>query len=366
MKNIVIKLLVVILASFASIAAFAQELDVGSRPDNTKLKPIKGTDAILTAWGIVPGKIRLSRDVGVKEIVSFSSNPKALKILVDEAREYNIPIYGTVVPLVGKPEQEMNDEENAFRDSILADKTKEKNKYQFGGEPYHDLEVQDLSISCFHHKKVREKVMEKIRGVIMVDGIAGVAFDFFGYSNYRCCQCPLSMELAKRYHKKHPKMTETEALEAFSLESLVDFNNEMADYARSLKPGIKVRNHVHPVFLPDLYYGNRLKLDICCQTAAWFMEPYWSRERIEEHVRIIFGKEKQYYAFAEGAALLGTTATEKSSHPPKSPERVEFELRTMLNAGADRIEVCSWGDVLRSPKHLNIFKRVFNHGKGRR
>lgn len=325
-----------------------------------KLVPVRGHDATLTAWGLGVKQFAKAKEVGVKQVISFSGNPLHLAAMVKEGRKYDMPVYGCVTP-IGKdlPQQEMNQEENAFRARILADKTREKNRYQFGGEPYHPLEVLDLSIACFHHEAVRKEIKKRIRNVVMVPGIAGVAFDFFGYSNYRCCRCPLSMKLARAYHEKHPEMTEQGALEAFSLESLVDFYNEMADYARSLKPGIRVACHVHPVFLPELHHGNRLKLDECCQTAAWFMEPYWSKERIEERVRVIFGEEKKYWPFAEGAALLGTTATEKASHPPKPPRRVEFEIRTMLNAGADRIHVCSWSDVMRSPEHLAIFKRIF-------
>jgi len=328
-----------------------------------RLKPVDGRDAILTLWGMgSPDRFPKAKEIGVKELYCFSSNPDYLAVRVKAGRKYGIRVYGCVTPFVGKqlPLQRMNAEEDAFRARILADKTKEKNKYQFGGEPYHSLEVLDLNINCFHHQSVRDAVKKAIHGVVMVDGIAGVAFDFFGYDNYRGCRCPRSVKLAREYHKDHADMSEEEAFEAFSLESLVEFNNEMADYARSLKAGIKVACHVHPVFAPDLHYGNRLKIDVCAQTAAWFMEPYWSRGRIEEHIRIIFGGEKKHWRFAEGAALLGTTCTPGASHPPKSTERVEFELRTMLNAGADRIHVCSGGSLMSSPEHMAVFKRIFN------
>ena len=257
------------------------------------------------------------------------------------------------------PQQEMNAEECAFRDKIRADKTREKGGYQLGGEPYLPLEVLDQSMACFHYEAVRNEMKKNIRDVVMVDGIAGVAFDYFGYCNYRCCRCPHSMELARAYRAKHPELTEAQALNAFSLESLVDFNNEMADYARSIKAGTRIVNHVYPTFLPDIYYGNRLKLDECCQTAAWFFEPYWSKERMEEHVRIIFGDEKKYWPSAEGAALVGLGAIEKSSYVPKPAERFEFELKTLLNAGADRIQICSFSDVLRSPPHVAVLKKIF-------
>ena len=340
-------------------AAFA--VSVGYAEQGTgELKPVEGSSAVLTAWGLGPSQFREAKDVGVRQAISFNCDPKYLAAMVKEGKEYGISVYGCVKPIdKNLPQQEMNDQENAFAARILADKTREKNRYQFGGEPYHPLEVSDLSIACFHHESVREAVKKKIRDVAMVDEIAGVAFDFFGYRNYRCCRCPLSMKLAGAYHEKRPELKEKRVLEAFSLESLVAFNNDMADYARSLKSSLRVTCHVHPVFLRGLLYGNRLKLDECCQTAAWFMEPFWSKQRIADHVKVIFGQEKKYWPFAEGAALLGTTATKDAAHPPKSPQRIELELRTMLQAGADRIHVCSWSDVMKSPEHTAVFKRIF-------
>lgn len=148
-------------------------------------------------------------------------------------------------------------------------------------------------------------------------------------------------------------------MDAFSLESLVNFYNEMADYARSLKPGIKITCHVYPTFLPEIYYGNRLKMDECSSTAAWYYEPYWSKERMEEHVRIIFGEEKKYWPSAEATALVGLVATEGRKFAPKPAERFEFELRTLLAAGADRIYIAGIGNVLKSPAHTAVLKKIF-------
>ena len=329
--------------------------------ESSRLKPVSGCNAILTGVIIDLDQFAIAKEVGTQQIMTSGSNLKRLALMVQKGQEFDIAVYGIVTPIMDKsfPQQEMNAEECAFRDKICADKTLERGGYQFGGEPYLPLEVLSVSIACFHHEAVCAEMKKRIRDVVMVDGIAGVAFDFFGYSNYRCCRCPHSMKLAAAYHDAHPELTEPQALDAFSLESLVVFNNEMADYARSIRPGIRIINHVHPVFLPDIYYGNRLKLDECCQTAAWFFKPYWSKARMEEHVRIIFGEEKTYWPSTEGAALVGLTATGKSEYAPKSPERFEFELRTLLAAGADRIYICSFADVLKSPVHVAVLKKIF-------
>lgn len=336
-------------------ASYAEDQSVGA------LKPVDGAKAELSGWGIGLDQLPLAKEVGVRQVITFGWNPKNLAPLVQKAKEFNIAVYGCVTPRLDKsfPQQEMNAEENAFRDKIRADKTRDKGGYQFGGEPNLPLEVMSESIACFHHEAVRDEVKKRVKAVVMVDGIAGVAIDFVGYCNYRCCRCAHSMELANAYHAKHPEMSAEQALDAFSLESMVAFYNELADYAHSLKPGIKVTCHVYPTFLPDIFYGNRLKLDECSSTAAWYFKPYWTKERMEEHVKRIFGEEKKYWPSAEAAALVGLGATEDGVYTPKPAERFEFELRTLLEAGADKIYVCSMSSVLKSPGHTAVLKKIF-------
>ena len=167
------------------------------------------------------------------------------------------------------------------------------------------------------------------------------------------------MKLAHDYQLEHPELSESGALDAFSGGSLVAFYNKMADYARSLKPCVRVMCHVHPVFLADLYVGKRLKVNESCTSAAWFCQPYWSKARIVEHVKEIFGREKEYWPFAEGAALVGVPAG-PSSMVIKPAEVVELELRTILAAGGDRIHICSTENMLKSHEHVKVFKSVFN------
>src|SRR5208337_2720697 len=159
-----------------------------------------------------------------------------------------------------------------------------------------------------------------------VEGLRGIAFDFFGYRNYHCCYCPRSMQLFEQYRKRHPELAADKALDAFSLESLVDFNNSLAAYARQVNPNLKIITHVYPVFLPEPLYGNRLDVDECGQTAAWFFEPFWDYEKTRQYSRIIFGEAKAYFPRCEGTALIGIY-DQPGKFSVKTPERVAEELQ---------------------------------------
>ena len=211
---------------------------------------------------------------------------------------------------------------------------------------------------CFHRPEVLDFCKSEIKRILSVPGVAGVAFDVFGYRNYRCCYCSHSTKLLKQWRKEHPELPDSKALDEFSLETLVKFNNELADYARSLNSEAKVITHVYPVFLPEVLYGNRLNVDVCGQTAAWFFEPFWSYDRITKYSRVIFGEEKKYFQHSEGSALIGIYSRPET-YAPKSPERIRRELQAILDGGGDRVQVCSMNDVLKDESIRKVFLEFF-------
>ncbi|MFA5864073.1 MAG: hypothetical protein WC975_05230 [Phycisphaerae bacterium] len=335
----------------------------------------KGKFIELVGWGggvpqeIVPA----AADTGFTDIAVWQHDPAYLKSLVKEGKKYGLGIYSSIFlndtaawkakyPNLPPPLQEMNAQENQALTRINKDTSKGKSNYQYGGEPVQKIEVLTTELLCFHDPKVVQFFKDQIKSVLSVPGIKGIAFDFFGYRNYHCCYCKHSLELFKQFQQKHPGMAPDKTLDAFSLETLVAFNNELAEYTRAVKPAAKVTTHVYPVFLPDPLYGNRLDVDICGQTAAWFFEPFWSYDKIKNYTRIIFGKEKRYYPRSEGSALIGIYDRPRT-HAPKSPERVEKELQAILDGGGDRVQVCSMNDVLGNKQYKAIFRKYFKQTK---
>lgn len=327
--------------------------------------------ARLTGWGggkpeeIVPQ----AAEVGFDEIFVWNHDHQYLKRLVAVAREHKIDVYSSIWlgdladwkrrrPGVDPPLQEMDSAERAALERIKADKTKGKSGYQYGGEPVQEIEVLEAPLLCVHNPSVRSFFEEQIRDLLGVAGLRGIAMDYFGYQNYRCCRCPESLAALEAWRKQHPDLPPGEAQDRFSRETLVELVNALARCARTVRADALVACHVYPVFLPEPLYGNRLDVDFCGQTAAWYFEPFWSYEKIRAYAGVICGEEKKYWARPEGVAMIGVY-TRPALYPFKSPERLTAELRAIFDGGGDRVQVCSLNDVLSDAATRDVFKRMF-------
>lgn len=232
-----------------------------------------------------------------------------------------------------------------------------QNDFQWGGEPrkkhsskqYND-EVLGYDVLCFHDPRTLAAVKAKIKQ-LMTDypGVAGIAFDGIGYRNYHDCHCPASLKLYETYCEENKIEPSPEAWREFSLKTLVDFNNTLVDYVKELNPEAKTTNHIWPVYLPEPLYGNRLKIDFCQQTAAWFFP--WDPLKIERYSRVITADQNKYWPNVKGVAFLGYYDPMKYglNFPYKSPERIECELRAILKGGS-RMLGCGLPDVLDDPE----------------
>jgi hypothetical protein len=233
--------------------------------------------------------------------------------------------------------------------------------YQWGGEvegrhfgKEKNTEVLLANILCFNTPEVKELVRDRIRAALAVPGVKGVAFDGIGYQNYHACYCPICEQLFAEYcekEKKDPK--QGAARDEFSLKCLVDFNNELVDFAKSVKADAVTVNHIWPVYMPEPLYGNRLKMDYCGQTAAWYM--YWDPWRIEKYSRFITGEQEKYFKGARGAAFIGYYAS--PNFPVKTAAKVESELRAILRGGSKCLMMCGLEDLMRNGDIYLVFKK---------
>ena len=325
----------------------------------------------LMGWGggnpaeIVPA----AAGVGFTDLIVWSDKADYLQELIAEGRKHGIGIYSSLslshvdrwkkrYPAIAPPLQAMSPQEDRALRRLQQDTSRRKSGYQYGGEPRLDLEVLECEMLCFHHPEVVECYKRQIEEILHVPGLRGIAFDFFGYRNYRCCRCPRSMRLFQEFSDSRPGLSSEDALNQFSLSTLVEFNNELAAHARAVRPGAMVTTHVYPVFLPEPLYGNRLDVDLCGQTAAWFFEPYWEYEKIRNYSQVIFGQEKAYHARSEGCAMIGVY-DKPQQYSRKSPQRIAEELKAILDGGGDRVQVCSLNDVLKNREIAAVFKRFF-------
>jgi len=307
-------------------------------------------------------------DVGFTDIIVWNKDRDYLTRLVQRASERGIGVYVSIFlgdtadwkkrhPDLEPPLQVINEAEQAAASRLKAELKAGETAYQYGGEPVsEELEVFTDPLLCFHAPGVLEFFQAQIRDILAVPGITGIALDYFGYRNYRCCRCPHSMARLAEFRAAHPDLTEAQAEEQFSLETLVGICNDLADYARKIKPAVQVTGHVYPVYLPEPLYGNRLNWDTCGQTGAWFFEPFWSEEKIRAYSRTIAADAQKYWADVEGAALIGIYV-KPGKYPVKAPERIERELCAIWDGGVRCVQVCSLNDVLKDPATREVFRK---------
>ena len=240
--------------------------------------------------------------------------------------------------------------------------------YQWGGEPERkhtknifNGEVLICDLLCFHHPLVLAALKKKIKAYMEYEEIAGIAFDAIGYQNYYDCKCPVSLKLYKEYCEKNKLKPTPKVWKKFSFKTLIDFNNALVDYVHQLNPEAKTFNHIWPVYLPEPLYGNRLKIDYCGQTAAWYF--YWDPLRIEQYSRKIYAGQKKYWPNANGVAFIGYFDPMKHDmqFPYKSPAKVESELRAILKGGSRMLMVCGLADVIDNPDIAAVFKKFIKN-----
>ena len=322
----------------------------------------------LMGWGggepdkVVPAMA----EVGFTDILVWQKDPAYLRKLVAAGQAHHVGVWVCVwlgdvkdwqrrYPGTPPPLQVMNDAENQAVERLRAEVKTHQTEYQYGGEPLagHTEALLD-DLLCPHQASVERLFEDQLRDIVEVPGLTGVAFDYFGYRNYRCCRCAHSQALLADWRQAHPQLDEREASDRFSRDSLVGLCNRLSDYARFTRPGIQVSGHVYPVFLPEPLYGNQLNWDLCGQTAAWFFEPFWSLEKITSYSRNIASEAARYHSGARGAGLIGIYL-QPGRYAVKTPARIEQELRALRDGGLTCVQVCSVNDVLKDAAVREVF-----------
>lgn len=327
----------------------------------------------LTGWGI-EGKdldqfMAEAAAVGFDELITGSNDPAFLAKAVVAGARQNLKVYSCITPMGGLgslwtkqhpdrpvPWQVMSpDEEAAFR-FITAGRNQYLIGYQFGGEPRLTHEVLGHRIICFSSQEARDLLKPLIDQIAAVPGLAGLAFDGFGYQNYRRCHCERCQALLAEYRAEHPALPPAEAEVAFFRDALVAYINHLADYARARRADLQTAIHIWPVFAPEPLYGNRLDVDFCGQTAAWYT--LWPEDKIAQYSRIITAEARQYHPRQQGVGMIGYYDL-PGEFPVKDAAQVDMELRTMIANGCRHVQVCSALHVLRNREIAAVFAKHF-------
>ncbi len=307
--------------------------------------------------------------VGFDALITWSTDPVFIAKAVEAGEKHNIKVFSCIAPM-GRlaslwrkrfpdrpvPWQVMTPEQDAACSFIMAGRNAFTIPYQFGGEPVMTNEVLGNQIFCQSDPDAVALLESQIDEIVAVPGLEGLALDGFGYQNYHRCHCERCERVLADYKAANAELPADEAEVACFRDQLVDYINHLADYARAKRAAIKTTIHIWPVFVPEPLYGNRLDVDYCGQTAAWYM--LWPEEKIAEYSRTISAEANKHHPRQQGVGMMGYY-DRPGDFPVKDAARVELELRLMIENGCRRIQVCGAKDAIYNEEVAAVFRRYF-------
>ena len=304
---------------------------------------------------------------GVTDIVVRSAKQ------YDLAKKYDMTAYWKVFLPVGPHKQVLSPEEQkhfeyvsgadldpkmprAERMKILHKRRIEKQD-RYGGDVVTEVAtLNSYQIACFSSDDglvLSQKAIDKMLKDAP-DGIAGIFMDFIGYRNHKGCCCQRCLQKYQKYLSDN-KLVDTPGNKAnFYRTEMVNYYNNIVDYVKSQKPDYKVVVHVYPYFTAEPLYGNRTKVDYCGQTVSWYFK--WDEATIRKKTEYVVKHAKDHFSNAEGVPFIGLSTDRTSSLMYKTPEEVDFELRTILSAGGRSVMVC-YGTAILEDGYYEVFKK---------
>jgi len=220
--------------------------------------------------------------------------------------------------------------------------------YQYGGEPLpRHPEMCDRELVCPRDAGVVEYTVSEVRKA-SANGFGGVCWDFLGYRNYHSCACADCLAALAEYQAKHPDLPADQAKAAFYEDGLVDLYAKLYAATKELDPKMTVLSHVLPPYLPNLFYGRRVRVDYCAMTVCWFFQPHWPLDQVTERTRIAV---QGPYADSGtiGMPMIGYYNSGSMAGHRRSAERVAQELQIVAEQGAKSVMICELGDILADP-----------------
>ncbi|MEA2063783.1 MAG: hypothetical protein U9P14_08815 [Gemmatimonadota bacterium] len=326
----------------------------------TTEKPLSGLK-IICVWTVeaesqkeVENAVQQAKDLGFNAVCWESKSEQNIPAA---CHEKGLKAFFLLCPLArregAQPQVLMPGEENLTgfdRENILPG-----DFYQYGGEPAQgNREILDQNFTCPNDPSVVEYTLQRIAGARDA-GYDGVIFDFVGYRNYHSCECALCRAKLDKFSQEHPEMGEQEARDTFYENVLVDLYDTLYVAAKKQAPEMIVGNHIHPVFLPNIFYGRRLKADFCGITVAWFFQPHWPLEKVRRYTgKVVSGPYG--YPGAEGMPMTGLYTDGGNARDRKSAGRLRAEFRILKQAGASHLLMCELGHILRDKETAEIVR----------
>lgn len=244
----------------------------------------------------------------------------------------------------------------AERMKILHQRRREKQDLYGGDVKTEIATLNNYQIACFSCDKDLTLTRKKLDSLLerAPDGVAGIHLDFVGYMNHNGCYCKGCLDRYSKYLKAQDLADTPENKAVFYRDEMVSYYNAVIDYIKSRRKDYKVVVHVHPMFRSEPLYGNRTKADYCGQTVSWYFP--WSQEKIRSYTRFVVDHAKDYHPHVQGIPFIGLSTDKSSSLGFKTPEQVDLELRTILEAGGRKVMVCNGSSILQDG-YFEVFKK---------
>ena len=232
--------------------------------------------------------------------------------------------------------------------------------YQYGGEPLPgNREILDLNLACPNDPGVPGYALEHVSRVLET-GFDGIVWDFIGYRNYHSCECPLCRAGLEEFRGQHPELEDEELRNAYYEKALVDLYDLLYRETKKIAPDMIIGNHIYPVFLPDIFYGLKLKLDYCSNTVAWFFKPFWPLDKVREYTEITLNGPYAHEQTA-GMPMIGFYTDGRFARDRRSAERLSAEFEIFKQAGAQHLIMCELGHILRDPEAAEVVREALRN-----
>lgn len=307
---------------------------------------------VTASWNLPSSEQGIRQAVGKAKELGFNAYAftgfHRSAILADECRKQGLFSIRVIEPLRKQPDARLQVVEKGEETWPGFVPVGSDALYQHGGEPLpQHPEISNHELVCPRDAGAVEYAVSEVRKASS-NGFDGVCWDFLGYRNYRSCACADCLAALAEYQAKHADLPADQAKAAFYEDGLVDLYAKLYAATKEVNPKMTVLSHVLPPYLPNLFYGRRVKVDYCAMTVCWFLQPHWPLDKVTERTRITV---QGPYANAGtiGMPMIGYYNSGEMAPHRRSAERVLQELQIVAEQGARSVMICELGDILADP-----------------
>lgn len=208
--------------------------------------------------------------------------------------------------------------------------------YRYGFAPgclrARNIETFAARVLCPSSPENRKAIKKRIKAVCGRKENAGIFLDGIGWQNYIDCKCSHCSSVKNKSS------------------IWINFINEMADYAKSLRSDAVVAVHLFPGTALSVQDADSCHADFIVTNLAWYdSRDLWDIRKQAKNLGKKGGKVVPAIAIGDMTTDLNILV--------KSPERIELELNAIARGGCGILAVKGIDCLLRHPELYQVFSR---------